>query len=162
MAKYIVSSDGPISVHQISYPDPGSPDIGLPGDPEYPSTGFPGLRPGQGLPPHLPPISEWPPLPPFLQPGVGLPIPPTPEYPMVPVEPDPEAPEIWPPVRPEFPDLSGKSLALELVFVSRHVARWHWIVIDHADAKAKWQAIKGKLPAGGVAGRPPNTRPPAA
>jgi hypothetical protein len=157
MPKYVVSSEGPITVKQVERPD--LPDIGSPENPWVP--GGEGIwgggigRPGHGLPPSLPPRDEWPPLPPGLQPGVGLPIPPTPEFPMVPIDPDPDMPEIWPPVRPEFPDLSGKTLALALIFVSRHVAKWHWVVIDHEEAKKKWNAIKGKLPAGGIGGRPP-------
>jgi hypothetical protein len=158
MPSYVVRSDGPISVREVNRPD--MPDWGTPEHPWVP--GGEGIwggiigRPGHPIYPVLPPRDEWPPLPPWLQPGVGLPIPPTPEYPMVPVDPDPGAPEIWPPLRPEFPDLSGKTLALALVFVSRHVANWHWVVIDHAEAKKKWEAIKGKIPAGGIIGRPPN------
>jgi hypothetical protein len=166
MPRYVISSDSAISARPISkpdFPDWGRPDIGLPGEPEYPDTGGPPLRPGHGLPPMLPPREEWPPLPPFFQPGVGLPIPPTPDFPMVPIPPD-EGPStggpdeeigIWPPVRNEWPDLSDKTLALALIFVSRHVAKWHWVVIDHSAAKEAFKKIKDKIPAGGVGGTPP-------
>ena len=89
--------------------------------------------------PTLPPREEWPPLPPFFKPGVGLPIPPSPEFPMVPVEPEVDPPEIWPPLpsHPTLPDMTGKTLILVRVFVSRHVNFLRWVVIDHAEAKAK-------------------------
>lgn len=157
MPNYLVSSEGPISVREVSHPGEGSPS-----HPWVPPS-RPALPPDWEMPdlPTLPPRDEWPPLPPWLHPGVGLPIPPSPEHPMVPIDPsEPDGPEIWPPVRPEFPDMSGKTLALALVFVSRHIAKWHWVVIDHEDAKKKWQAIKDKLPAGGIGGRPPQTKPP--
>jgi hypothetical protein len=89
---------------------------------------------------------------------------------MVPVPEEPEIggglpPGIWPPPRPEFPDLSGKTLALARVYVSRHVNYLAWVVIDHAQAKTAWDAlvqrIKEKLPAGGVGGRPPARPGPA-
>jgi len=169
MPKYVVSSDAPISVRALERPDlpEWRPETGLPGTPEHPwvpgDEGIwgPGGRPGHGLPPHLPPRDEWPPLPPWLEPGVGLPIPPTPEFPMVPIPPGAGGEEgIWPPVRPELPDFSGKSLALAYVFVSRHVSKLVWVVIDHEAAKEAFQKVKDKLPAGGIAGRPPQTRPP--
>lgn len=169
MPHYVVSSEGPISVRAVERPDlpdrPGwTPEHPwIPGE-EGPSTGGPPLRPGHPIYPSLPPKDEWPPLPPFLQPGVGLPIPPTPEFPMVPI-PDPEPGEpappiaVWPPVIPPMPDVSGKTLALAAIYVSRHVARWHWVVIDHAAAKEAVRraidAAKDRLPAGGVGGRPP-------
>jgi hypothetical protein len=166
--KYVVSSDTPIKVRQLERPD--LPDIGSPENPwvpgegggEYPDTGGPGRwpgfpeRPGHGLPPSLPPRDEWPPLPPWLEPGVGLPIPPTIEHPMVPLPEGPDEPTgIWPPIKPELPDLSGKSLALAYVFVSRRVSKLAWVVIDHEEAKEAFQKLKDRLPAGGVAGRPP-------
>lgn len=169
MPKYIVSSEGPISVREVNKPEWERPDwrpeTGLPG---VPDTGGPGRPPWADweVPP-IPPRDEWPPLPPGLgddlrdrwaerfPPSPGLPIPPTPEFPMVPVEPDPDVPEIWPPIRPDFPDLSGKTLALALVYVSRRVARWHWVIIDHQEVKDKIKKIKDKLPAGGIGGRPP-------
>lgn len=162
MPSYIVTSEGPISVKQVSRPD--LPELEFPSRPTDPDYGIEGpARPGHGLPPHLPPRDEWPELPPWLQPGVGLPIPPTPEYPMVPIPPDPEVdpPEIWPPLpaRPDLPDLSGKTLALACIYVSRHVSYFRWIVIDHEEAKTKLEKalawLKGKLPAGGIVGRPP-------
>jgi hypothetical protein len=164
MPRYVVTSEGPISVRQVERPD--LPDMpSWPTDPDY-GIEVP-VRPGHGLPPSLPPRDEWPPLPPWFQPGVGLPIPPTVEHPMVPVDPEgTDPPEIWPPPRQpiELPDMSGKSLALARIFVSRHVNFLAWVLIDHEEAKAKAQkaldAIKGKLPAGGVGGRPPQTRPP--
>jgi hypothetical protein len=174
MPKYIVSSDGPIHVREVNRPDMpdmpdwGRPDIGLPGEPEMPGTGLPPGRPGHPIYPVLPPRDQWPPLPPWLEPGVGLPIPPTIEHPIVPLPPDIDPPVgIWPPVRPEFPDLSDKSLALALIFVSRHKPVWAWVVIDHEEGKAAIkeafdkakQAIKDRLPAGGIAGRPPQTKP---
>ena len=162
MPRYLVSSDGPISVKPIEAPDlpgwtPEHPWVPGEGGPEYPSTGGPGWpeRPGHGLPPHLPPKDEWPPLPPWLQPGVGLPIPPTPEFPMVPVDPPPEVtdpPEIWPPLpsMPSLPDLSGKTLILARFFVSRHVNFLRWVLVDTDQAvdkaKAALEAIKGKIP----------------
>ena len=154
MPKYVVSSEGPISVKEITGIGEVPPDQWLPGP------GHPPWEPGGGLPsvPPIPPRDEWPPLPPWLQPGVGLPIPPSPEHPMVPIGPgEPDGPDVWPPPRPEFPDMSGKTLALALIFVSRHVAKWHWVVIDHEEVKRKWQAIKDKMPAGGIIGRPPGT-----
>lgn len=179
MPKYLVSSEGPIHVREVSRPDlpdglpdwgrPGAPDIGLPGDPDYPSTGGPPLRPGHPIMPSLPPREEWPPLPPGLE--DGLPIPPDWGRPTVPLPPEVDPPVgIWPPVRPEFPDLSDKSLALALIFVSRHKPVWAWVVIDHEEGKAALkeafdkakQKLKDKLPAGGVAGRPPQTKPPGA
>ena len=163
MPYYVVKGQ----MRQVEKPDlPNLPDWEagqlpeFPGRPEFP--GFP-ERPGQGLPPQLPPKEEWPPLPPFLQPGVGLPIPPSPEYPMVPVDPpivDP--PDIWPPLRPDFPempDLSGKTLILARFYVSRHVNFLRWVVIDHAEVKAKIekakQWLKDNMPAGGIGGVPP-------
>lgn len=157
MPKYIVQSETPITAREVGsgggspeHPwEPGGPGI-------WPSPG----RPGQGLPPQLPPRDEWPPLPPWLEPGVGLPIPPTPDFPMVPIPPEVDPPGIWPPVKPELPDLSGKTLALALVYVSRHVSKLCWVVIDHEEAEEKikeaWEKIKGKLPAGGVGGKPPS------
>lgn len=160
MPRYVVSSDAPIHVHPIERPEwPVDPDYGIEGP----------ARPGHGLPPQLPPKDEWPELPPWFQPGVGLPIPPTVEHPWVPIPPDPEVtdpPEIWPPLpeMPSLPDLSGKTLILARFYVSRHVNFLRWIVVDTDEAldkaKAALEAIKGKLPAGGVGGRPPQTRPP--
>jgi hypothetical protein len=172
MPYYVVASDGPISVKQVQRPD--LPDIGrpeiptFPGAPEYPDTGGPPLRPGHGLPPHLPPKDEWPELPPWLQPGVGLPIPPSIEHPWVPLPDGPEVdpPDIWPPMPgiPNLPDLSGKTLILATFHVSRHVHYTRWVVIDHEEAKGKLERalawVKERLPAGGVGGHPPNTRPP--
>ena len=68
---------------------------------------------------------------------------------------------VWPPLPqpPSFPDLSGKSLALACIYISRHVSVLRWIVIDHDEAKEKFQNIKDKMPAGGIGGRPPDTRP---
>lgn len=155
MPSYVVRSDAPIEVREI--------DGGTPEHPWVPG-GRPSLPPDFERPelPPLPPRDEWPPLPPFLQPGVGLPIPPTPEFPMVPIPPGTdEEVGIWPPLPspPTLPDLSGKTLALALIYVSRHVRVLRWVVIDHEEAKEKLQAaiekVKDKLPAGGVAGRPP-------
>lgn len=144
MPKYIVSSEGPISVKEV----PGLPDMPDWGDPVHPIAP-PGGRPGHPIYPVVPPIpprDEWPPLPPWLQPGVGLPIPPTPEHPMVPIAPgEPDGPDIWPPPRPEFPDMSGKSLVLALLYVSRHEPKYAWVVVDHEEVKKKWQAVKDKI-----------------
>lgn len=178
MPRYIVHSEGPIHVRQLELPErpgwtPEHPWVPGEGGPEYPDTGGPGgwpgfpERPAHPALPHLPPRDEWPELPPWLHPGVGLPIPPSAEHPMVPLPPDPEVdpPDIWPPPRPpiELPDLSGKTLALARIFVSRHVNYLAWVVIDHEEAKAKVEkaieAVKARLPAGGIAGRPP-PRPP--
>lgn len=166
MPSYVIHSDSPISAREVTRPDlPGSPETGLPGVPDTGGPGgWPGFpeRPGHGLPPQLPPRDEWPDLPPWFQPGVGLPIPPSPEFPMVPVDPEvTDPPEIWPPLpsRPELPDLSGKTLVLACFFISRHVKVFRWVVVDHEELKGKVEkaieAVKGKLPAGGVGGRPP-------
>jgi hypothetical protein len=83
----------PIKVRQIEKPDlpdwPGGPEVqpprpGLPEDwrervRDYIQEKLEGL----------PPPEEWPPLLPFLQPGVGLPIPPNAEHPMVLGDPHP-------------------------------------------------------------------------
>lgn len=155
MPSYIVKSDGPIEVQEIDGGTPEHPWVPG-GRPSFPE------RPGHGLPPSLPPRDEWPPLPPGLQPGVGLPIPPTPEFPMVPIPPGEEPPVgIWPPLPspPTLPDMSGKSLALALIYVSRHAPVLRWVVIDHEEAKERFdqavQKIKDKLPAGGAGGTPP-------
>lgn len=161
MPTYVVHSDSPITSKEVNRPDWEAGQLPeMPSRPEFP--GFP-ERPGHGLPPSLPPRDQWPDLPPWLAPGVGLPIPPSPEFPMVPIPPDPEVdpPEIWPPLpaRPDLPDLSGKTLALACIYVSRHVSYFRWIVIDHEEAKTKLEKalawLKGKLPAGGIPGRPP-------
>ena len=153
MSSYIVTSDSPISVRPIERPElPG----GVPEHPWVP----PGVGPEHPIVPpgEIPPPEIWPPLPP----GIALPIVPSPEHPMVPIPPEVDPPEIWPPIRPEFPDFSGKTLTLALVFISRRIARLHWVVIDHEEAKARFKEIADKvrdhlaenLPAGGV-GRPP-------
>ena len=156
MPKYIVRSDGPIEVREVTRPT--DPDAEVGGGPIIPDR--PTLPPDWERP-TLPPREEWPPLPPFLQPGVGLPIPPSPEFPMVPVDPPIDPPPIWPPVMPELPDLSGKTLVLACFFVSRHVKKYRWVVIDHAEVKAKVEAakqwLKDNMPAGGIVGRPPST-----
>lgn len=163
MPKYVIYSDSEISAKPITKPEWEWPD--RPVDPGwgieeggFPGQGLPGRpeRPGHPIYPTLPPRDEWPSLPPWFEPGVGLPIPPTPEHPMVPIPPGEEVdpPGIWPPVRPEFPDLSGKSLALAMIYVSRHVRKLAWVVIDHEEAKAKFQALKDKLPRPGQ-GLPP-------
>jgi hypothetical protein len=162
MPKYIVSSEGPIHVRQVGGHDPVDPDYGI-DLPEYPSTGLPGGRPGHPIYPVLPaipPRDEWPPLPPGLQPGPGFPIPPSPEFPMVPVEPSepgspsqlPELPPgmVWPPVRPELPEMGNKFIALAFIYTSKTGGNFRWIVIDK-DALPK-------PPAGGIGGTPP-TRP---
>lgn len=157
MPKYIISSESPITARELNRPD--LPDWEVGGGPIIPERPKP---PEDWERPSLPPREDWPPLPPWFQPGVGLPIPPTVEHPMVPVEPedDIDPPDIWPPIeRPSLPDLSGKTLALARIYVSRHVNFLTWVVIDHEEAKTKWQAIKAKIkdkmPAGGVGGRPP-------
>jgi hypothetical protein len=150
MPRYVVESETPIHVMDLS-------DVGVGGGPIMPERpSFP-ERPGHPIVPSLPPRDEWPELPPWLKPGVGLPIPPTPEFPMVPVDPEVDPPVIWPPgpMPPTMPDFSNKTLALARIFVSRHVNFLAWVVIDHDDAKAKWEMIKDKLPAGGVGGTPP-------
>lgn len=167
MPSYIVHSEGPIHVREVGHGSPEHPWVpdepGVGGGPVLPS--FPGFpeRPGHGLPPQLPPKDEWPELPPGLKPGVGLPIPPTVEHPWVPIPEDPEVdpPEIWPPLpeMPGLPDLSGKTLILARFYVSRTVNYLRWVVVDTEEtkekAKAAIEALKSKLPAGGVAGRPP-------
>lgn len=156
MPSYVVRSDSAIEVREI---DGGSPE-----HPWVPPS-RPSLPPDWQRPelPDLPPRDQWPPLPPFFQPGVGLPIPPTPEFPMVPIPPGEGDGEegVWPPIPspPTLPDLSGKSLALAVIYLSRHVKVVRWVVIDHEEAKEKFQQavdkVKGKLPAGGVGGTPP-------
>jgi hypothetical protein len=166
MPRYVAVSEAPISV--VSRPD--LPDWGTPENPwvpggEGPSTGGPPLRPGHGLPPQLPPRDEWPELPP---PVVRPPIPPTIEHPWVPVEPDtpdeiwPPPGVVWPPLRPELPgmpDMTGKTMVLALLYVSRHAPVWRWVVIDHDGAKSFVEKVKdwakSRLPAGGIGGRPP-------
>lgn len=147
MPKYIITSDSPIHAREIPGHDPDAEVGGGPIIPERPTL------PPDWERPTLPPREEWPPLPPWAQPGVGLPIPPSVEHPMVPVEPEvTDPPEIWPPVRipPELPDISGKTLALVRVFVSRHVNYLAWVIIDNEEAKAKakaaLEAIKARLP----------------
>lgn len=156
MPHYVVASEGPIRVREITAPELPEWEAGqLPTFPERPT-----LPPGFEKP-ELPPREEWPPLPPFLQPGPGLPIPPSPEHPWVPVEPEIDPPDIWPPMPgiPDLPDLSGKTLILARFYVSRHVNYLRWVVIDHVEAKSKVQKaiewIKAHMPAGGIAGRPP-------
>lgn len=169
MPHYVVSSEGPIKVREVNKPDLPDWEAGqLPTFPERPE--FPGFpeRPGHPGIPHLPPRDEWPELPPWFHPGVGLPIPPSPEHPWVPIPPDPEIdpPDIWPPLPkpPSLPDMSGKTLCLAVFYVSRHVSFTRWVVIDHDEAKGKIERaiawIKAHMPAGGVGGRPPNVRPP--
>lgn len=170
MPHYVVSSEAPISVRPVNRPDLPDWEAGqLPVFPDRPSLPRPpeGWEP-PGLP-TLPPREEWPPLPPLPErpPWHGH----TPEHPWVPVEPDPDGPEtlppVWPPILPEFPglpDLSGKTLVLARLYVSRHVNYLRWVVIDHDEARSKLQRlkewIKGRLPAGGIGGRPPDVRPP--
>ena len=162
MPKYIVQSDTPITATEVG--DGGGtpehpwvpPGVGI-----WPSPGRPGHPIYPTLPP-IPPIEEWPPLPPH----ISLPIPPTPSHPIAPVPPgEEEPPTIWPPVKPEFPDLSGKTLALAVIYVSRHEPLVRWVVIDHEEAKEAFkdavEKVKGKLPAGGVAGRPPERPTPS-
>ena len=159
MAYYFVKGE----IREVTKPDLPDWEAGqlpeIPGRPEFP--GFP-ERPAQPLPPHLPPREDWPELPPFLKPGVGLPIPPTVELPWVPILPEVDPPDIWPPLPkpPELPDLSGKTLILARFFVSRHVNFLRWVVIDHAEVKAKVDAaikwIKDNMPAGGIGGTPPS------
>ena len=156
MPSYVVRSDAPIEVREIDGGTPEHPWVPGGGRPSFPE------RPAHPIVPSLPPRDEWPPLPPWFEPGVGLPIPPTPEHPMVPIPPGTdEEVGIWPPLPspPTLPDLSGKTLALALIYISRQVAELRWVVIDHEEAKAKIAEVVGKvkdkLPAGGVAGRPP-------
>lgn len=158
MPYYVVKGE----VRQVEKPNLPDWEAGqLPEFPERPS--FP-ERPGHPIYPTLPPRDEWPELPPWFQPGVGLPIPPTVELPWVPVPPDPEVdpPAVWPPMPghlPDLPDLSGKTLVLARFYVSRHVNFLRWVVIDHEEAKGKIQKalewIKAHMPAGGITGRPP-------
>lgn len=161
MPKYIITSDSPIHAREIPGRDDDAEIGGGPIIPERPSLPTP---PEGWERPTLPPKDEWPPLPPWLQPGVGLPIPPTPEHPMVPVEPEvTDPPEIWPPIRvpPEMPDLSGKTLALVRVFVSRHVNYLAWVLIDNEEAKAKAKAALEALKAKFPQGLPPRPTPKA-
>lgn len=164
MPHYVVSSEAPISVREVNRPDlPGGPEV-LPPRPPWADRDWPELPPREDWP-TLPPREEWPPLPPLPErpPWHGH----TPEHPWIPVEPgepgEPDPPPVWPPVLPEFPglpDLSGKTLVLARFYVSRHVNFLRWVVIDHDEAKSKLQRlkefIKGRLPAGGIGGRPPD------
>ena len=162
MPRYLVSSDSPIAVRAVGRPGQGLPGPGRPVDPDYgleevgePGQGLPGWggfpeRPGHGLPPSLPPRDEWPEIPEDI--WDKLPIKPSPEHPMVPISDDPTAghlPEfppgvIWPPPRPELPDLSGKSLVLVRVYVSRHVNYLAWQVVDHECDKGSVQGQGGR------------------
>ena len=137
---------------------PNLPDWEIGGGPVLPERpSFP-ERPGHPIYPTLPPRDEWPELPPFLKPGVGLPIPPTVELPWVPVDPEVDPPGIWPPLPkpPELPDLSGKTLVLARFYVSRQVNFLRWVIIDHEEAKGKLQKalewLKANMPA--IPGRP--------
>lgn len=174
MPKYLVSSDSEISVQDVGGGSPGHPWV-PPSRPTLPPDWQRPELPPDWERPSLPPDFELPPLPPGLAPGPGHPIPPTPDHPWIPVDPAPEEPEVWPPpgvvwppIRPDLPglpDLSGKTLVLALLYVSRHAPRWGWVVIDHDEAKSFLEKVKDWLkahwPAGGVGGRPPQTRPPA-
>ena len=50
-------------------------------------------------------------------------------------------------------------MVLVTIHVSRKVNFVRWMVIDHEEAKSKLEKflayVKGKLPAGGIVGRPP-------
>jgi len=173
MPSYVVHSDGPISVREVNRPEiPDRPDWGVGGGPILPED-----RWIDRLPPDvrrelrriidevrnsLPDREDWPPLPPIppdwrdlLGDHIGRPI--------IPMPPDPEVepPPIWPPLpeMPDMPDLTGKTLVLATFHISRKVHFTRWVLIDHAECKAKLEAlkqkIKDKLPAGGVGGRPP-------
>lgn len=170
MPKYVVTSDTPITAQEVGGggegiwgPTDPRPGWGLPKPPGFPE------RPAHPIYPTIPPRDEWPPLPPLgdrFPPGVSLPIPPTPEHPIAPLpdDPDIDPPTVWPPVRPDFPelpDMSGKSLVLALLYVSRHEPVWAWVVIDHEEAKEKIKTLVEKWknrvtdPGYGVEGPPP-------
>lgn len=154
----------------------GGGDEGIGGGPILPEWPERPGRPIYPVPPSRDDLIDM--LPPGLKPGVGLPIPPTPEHPWVPVDPHPEEPEIWPPPgviwpplrpeRPGMPDMTGKTLVAGAFYVSGfdRPPVWGYVVIDHDEAKnffhkmVAW--VKSKLPAGGIGGRPPQTRPPEA
>jgi hypothetical protein len=132
--------------------------------PEFPGEGGPpdwGIEGGgdidQGLPgrPERPARPIFPTLPPWLKPGVGLPIPPTPEYPMVPIPPSGNLPElppgtVWPPLRPEFPpDFGNKYLVAALIWVSGKGYKAHWVVVDLDSRPGKppeWGLPEGERP----------------
>jgi hypothetical protein len=119
------------------------PDRPHPGEPEYPDAGLPPDPPG-----------VWPPLE-----GPSFPI-----FPVPPGEGDGgegpwEPGEIWPPIRPPLgellPPTAGQPLPKNLCFAACYLTGygWRWIVVD-------LNAIhRPEPPAGGIGGRPPNTRP---
>lgn len=114
----------------------------------------------------LPPREDWPPLPPLppdwrdmLKDYLGQPVQP------LPPDPEVEPPAVWPPTLPDLPDLTGKSLVLVRVYVSRKVNFLRWVVVDHDELKAKVEdfkkKIKDRLPAGGLGGTPPQRPTPS-
>lgn len=181
MPHYVVTSEGPIKVREVHRPSLPEgwepPEIGggpiIPERPEFPER--PG-RPIYPVPPSRDDLIDM--LPPGLKPGVGLPIPPTPEHPWAPVDPHPEEPEIWPPPgavwpplrpeRPGMPDMTGKTLVAAAFYVSgfHRPPVWGYTVIDHDAARGFVERVKAWVkahwPAGGIGGRPPQTRPPEA
>jgi hypothetical protein len=160
MPKFVAVSNAPIRVFDRS---------DLPDLPDLPDFERPGIGGGPVLPerpeiPTLPPREEWPALPPDWR--DHLPVLPDWGHPSIPLPPtDPTEPPVlppgvtWPPDLPELPDISGKTLCLARIYVSRHVNVLRWIVLDSEAAKAAFKAaaekLKGRLPAGGIAGRPP-------
>lgn len=140
---------------------PGRPDVGLPGEEEDQTPGW-GLPEGEGPevePPDIPdPPGIWPPL-------EG------PDFPIFPVPPGGEGPwepgEVWPPIRPPGggerperpsapPGQPGQPLPKRLFFAACRIPEygWRWVVVDlNAIHRPDW-------PAGGIGGRPPQTRPP--
>ena len=165
MPAYVVRSESPIEVRELSRPElpPGwePPTVG--GGPIIPPR--PSLPPDWGRP-ELPPDFEFPEFPPGFRPPEGWRPDWKPSHPIYPVEPEepgePDPPEIWPPLRPELPgmpDMTGKTAILALLFVSRHAPVYRWVIIDHDEVKTKLEAfiawLRSKLPAGGIIGRPP-------
>lgn len=141
------------SVHR-----PGRPGQGLPGEEEDLTPEW-GVPEGEHHPEVEPPEPEDLPDPP----GVWPPLE-GPDFPMFPIAPEDgpwEPGQIWPPMRPPHGSITppgaapGQPLPKRLFFAACRLPEygWKWIVVD-------LNAIhRPDKPAGGVGGRPPDTRP---
>jgi hypothetical protein len=129
MPRYLVTSDGPISVRALARPGHGLP---WPGGPTDPGWGVDEGEPPQVEPPEEPPPGIWP----------G----PTPGHPIEPIPGGPEHPDTgFPPgsIWPRPPHAHGKFIVLA------HVPGYGWRYFS-VDMDALPEP-----PAGGVGGRPP-------